>query len=81
MRITVKFFAILKDAASVSSLSIELPEGNTVWQAMEAVLLSEPRLRKFIPHCAFAVNRAYTSVETVLHDADELALIPPVSGG
>ena len=40
-----------------------------------------PALRDYLGRVAWAVNRAYVPVETQLHDGDELAVIPPVSGG
>ena len=81
MHIHVKLFAILKDFAKSSELSLQVPEGSTVGRAKEALLVVEPELRPWIARCAVAVNRAYMANETVLRDGDELALIPPVSGG
>jgi molybdopterin converting factor small subunit len=40
-----------------------------------------PALRDHLARVAWAVNRAYASIETELHEGDELAVIPPVSGG
>jgi len=40
-----------------------------------------PAIQGFLPRIAWAVNQAYVPIETELHDGDELAAIPPVSGG
>ena len=76
MRIAIRLFAGLRELAGTRSREIELPEGATaaaVWPALE--LGEEP------PGLLLAVNRAYVPRETPLADGDEVALIPPVSGG
>lgn len=81
MRVTVRLFAILRDRAGVSELTLDLPRGVTASAATQAVAEQHPSIRDFLPRVALAVNQEYASAETVLHDGDELALIPPVSGG
>ncbi|HEY7088964.1 MAG TPA: molybdopterin converting factor subunit 1 [Tepidisphaeraceae bacterium] len=81
MRITVRFFAILKDRAGVGEAKIELPEGSTVSAAVESIAARFAGVRSDLNRAAFAVNRNYAKPEQVLRDGDELALIPPVSGG
>ena len=81
MRVTVKFFAILRDRAGISERILELPEGSTAEAATRLLLEIYPKLGEHLPKSALAVNRAYGPRDTVLHDEDELALIPPVSGG
>ena len=80
MQVQVRLFATLKDRAGTAELSLSLREGATVRDAAEAVAETKP-LRDLLPRVGYAVNRCYVSPETVLHDGDELALIPPVSGG
>ncbi len=81
MTITVKFFALLRDRAGVAELSLELPGLATVGTA--AVQLAErfPGTATMLPRVAFAVNREYVPRTAELRDGDELAIIPPVSGG
>jgi len=79
--VRVRFFAILRDLAGVAEVPLELDEGATVARATEALLKWFPALREHLPRCAFAVNRAYVKPDVSLNDGDELALIPPVSGG
>ena len=81
MRVTIKFFAILKDRAGLSETQLELPDASDVAAATNAIGESFPSIRDFLPRVAHAVNRAYVPASTVLHDGDELALIPAVSGG
>ena len=81
MTVTVKLFAIVRDRAGVSELRLELPIFATVAVARDAHGERVPALRDYLGRVAWAVNRAYVPVETQLHDGDELAVIPPVSGG
>jgi molybdopterin converting factor subunit 1 len=80
-RITVKLFALLRETAGVSELSLDLPAGSTGQVAADDLAEKFPALRTFLPRCAYAINRAYAKAGDALHDGDELALIPPVSGG
>jgi molybdopterin synthase catalytic subunit len=81
MRIHVKLFAVLRERAGSEQLTLELAEGATVRAAVEQVGLRMPMIRDLLPRVAFAVNRAYVKSDATLSDGDELALIPPVSGG
>ena len=81
MRINVKLFAILRERANVAELQIELPARSTVDDGRQAILQKLPQLAPLLKRVAFAVNQSYVSTETILKDGDELALIPPVSGG
>jgi molybdopterin synthase catalytic subunit len=81
VRINVKFFAVLKDRAGVKSATIELPEKSNVSIAIESIANQFPSIRNELRRAAFAVNRNYTQSSAILSDGDELALIPPVSGG
>src|ERR671919_336449 len=82
MEIQVRLFAMLREAAGRDSLSIELPDGATVADALEAIA-GEPGLEELIGRLPVraAVNREYASDGAALSAGDELALIPPVSGG
>ena len=81
MRIHVKLFAILRDRAGVSDVELELPAGSTVSDAADALSERFPQIKSFLPRVAYAVNQTYVKADAPLSDADELALIPPVSGG
>jgi molybdopterin synthase sulfur carrier subunit len=81
MDVTVKLFAVLRDKAGVAELRLPLPEGALVSDAMEVVLQRHPVLAPFANRVACAVNLVRVDRQTVLNDGDELALLPPVSGG
>ncbi len=81
MRITIRFFAIVKDRAGLGQTTLELPPESSVATASAALAEQFPAIRDDLGRIAFAVNRTYVKPDQVLHDGDELALIPPVSGG
>jgi MoaE-MoaD fusion protein len=76
MEVTVRLFAMLRERAGASELTLELPDGARVEDALAE--LSD--LAAGLP-LVMAVNREYAESERVLDPGDELALIPPVSGG
>jgi molybdopterin converting factor subunit 1 len=81
MRIHVRLFALLKDRAGTDHLELNLPDKSTIAHAVEQVRHRFPTLADNLNHIAFALNRSYTQSNTPLQEGDELALIPPVSGG
>lgn len=81
MQVRVMLFAILRDAAGTSEVTLDLPEGARASAAGAALVEKFPSLRPYVPRVAYAINRSYCHPETELRDGDELALIPPVSGG
>jgi len=82
MIVRVRLFAVLRESAGRDSVEIELPDGATVADAIDE-LAALPSLADRLARLpvAMAVNRAYAGPETALGPGDELALIPPVSGG
>ena len=82
MEVTVQLFAMLRDRAGRDSIVLWLPDGATAAEAIEA-LRSEAELGGLIDRLPvrMAVNRDYAEPTTVLAPGDELALVPPVSGG
>ncbi|HEY1274600.1 MAG TPA: molybdenum cofactor biosynthesis protein MoaE [Thermoleophilaceae bacterium] len=76
MQVTVRLFAMLRERAGAGSVTLSLPEGARVRDALDSLA----DLAEGIP-LVMAVNREYASEDQVLDAGDELALIPPVSGG
>jgi MoaE-MoaD fusion protein len=81
MRINVKLFAILRERAGRDQLDVELECGADARAALAQVARSCPAIAELLPKIAVAVNLEYVAPNRVLQDGDELALIPPVSGG
>jgi len=82
MQVELRLFAMLRERAGRDSLALELPEGATVADALAAAA-REPGLGELLPDLPVrvAVNREYAHDDDVIGAGDELALIPPVSGG
>ena len=81
MRVTVKLFGSLREAAGSRTLDLELPAGAKVDDLREAVAHRLPSAAKLGPRVAVAVNQELASAGTALAEGDEVALLPPVSGG
>ena len=81
MNVIVRLFAVARERAGVEQFPLALSAGATVRRAGELIAETTPALRDLLPRVAFAVNREYAKPDAILHDGDELALIPPVSGG
>jgi molybdopterin synthase catalytic subunit/molybdopterin converting factor small subunit len=82
MTVRVRLFAVLRQRAGRESVDVELEAGATVADAL-AALAREPGLADVLARVPvrMAVNRDYAGPETELSPDDELALVPPVSGG
>jgi molybdopterin converting factor subunit 1 len=81
MRIEVRFFAIARDLAATAQDALQLPSGATVQDAADELARRFPNLAPSLARVRFAVNQNYVDRTSVLVDRDELAVIPPVSGG
>jgi MoaE-MoaD fusion protein len=82
MTVTVRLFAILRERAGRDSVEIELPEDATVADAFEC-LAAAPGLGELVGRLPLrmAVNREYVGDGATISPGDELAVIPPISGG
>jgi molybdopterin converting factor subunit 1 len=81
MRVRVRLFASLREAVGDATAELELGPGATAEDAWRSLVALHPALESRRPSLAAAVNRSYRGFDTVLEDGDELAFIPPVSGG
>src|SRR3954452_13209384 len=81
MQVRVLFFGILRELAGKSNDSLQLPDGGSVRDVIAQYESQIPRLKDSLSSIALAVNQQYASPETKLKDNDEVALLPPVSGG
>ncbi len=82
MFVDVRLFAMLRERAGRESVTVEVPDGATVGDAVDAVA-REHGLADLVARMpvVMAVNREYARADATLAEGDELALIPPVSGG
>ena len=80
MRVRVLFFGMLKELVGKSEECIDLREGASVRDVL-AHYGSVPRFNGALKSIAVAVNQQYAGTDTVLKPSDEIALLPPVSGG
>jgi molybdopterin synthase catalytic subunit/molybdopterin converting factor small subunit len=76
VKVSIRLFAGLRERAGRDELELELPDGARVADALAAVQHLAPGVSLVL-----AVNREYADAEVVLHAGDELAVVPPVSGG
>lgn len=81
MRVRVLFFGILKDVVGRAEESLEVPAEATLANVFEAYCQRFETLRERRPSILFARNREFATPETGLTENDEIAFLPPVSGG
>ncbi|MFQ6057504.1 MAG: molybdopterin converting factor subunit 1 [Anaerolineae bacterium] len=79
MRVKVRFFASYRELVGRRELELEVAAGATVADLWRRLGQEFPRLSAISP--AAAVNMEYVPFEVGLHDGDEVAFLPPVSGG
>jgi molybdopterin synthase sulfur carrier subunit len=80
MKIKVLAFGIAKDIFGNTSVNMELPNDSSVYNLKYSLELQYPRLKQLSSYMV-AVNNEYALPEDTLHATDEVAVIPPVSGG
>jgi molybdopterin converting factor subunit 1 len=81
MQITVRYFAGHRDITGAAEERLELEPGATIGTLWEMLTERYPRLRAYSGRLLYAVNEDYGTLATELHDGDDVAFIPPVSGG
>ena len=81
MRVRVRLFAVQRELAGTREVALELAEGATIEDAWSALVARFPNFAPGRPAMRFARNGEYTGAETRLAEGDEVACIPPVSGG
>jgi len=79
LRVQVRLFASFREAAGTTHLTCELDDGARVSDLLAQLAERIPALGA--TRGLVAVNQSYVDADAVLHDHDEVALIPPVSGG
>ena len=81
MKLRVKFFASYKEALGRDELDLELEDNSTVSDLIENLRNDHPKLGNLLETLVVSVNLEYATYDTKLKAGDEVALLPPVSGG
>lgn len=81
MRVRVLFFGLLTDVVSRREEEVDLQEGARISDLIGHYTAAFPKLGPLLSSIAVSVNREYAPTSTILRDRDEVALLPPVSGG
>ena len=80
MNIKIKFFGQHKEELNKSELNIVVDSNSNISDLLKILIKNEPKFSKFNSY-AVAVNLNYENFEYILKNGDEVAIIPPVSGG
>jgi molybdopterin synthase sulfur carrier subunit len=81
MRVTVRLFARLRDLAGTGELVRDVPSSSTAQVVWNDLVLEWPGLREYEKTISVAVNAEYSRMTADVRDGDEVAFMPPVSGG
>ncbi|HEY7790286.1 MAG TPA: molybdopterin converting factor subunit 1 [Vicinamibacterales bacterium] len=81
MRVTVRLFARLRDLTGFAELVRELPPGATVRRLWDDLVQEFPAIAPYGGSISAAVNADYARMNAAIQDGDEVAFLPPVSGG
>ena len=81
MRVTVRLFARLREIAGAETLEREVPPGATAGGVWDGLAREFPELAAYRDAVSTAVNEEYARRDAALAEGDEIAFLPPVSGG
>ena len=81
MNVQVKLFAVARQIVGSDTAAVDLPDSSTVGDLRDALARDYPALSVTLASVVFAVNSEYATDQTCLKANDEIACIPPVSGG
>ncbi|MCJ7624996.1 MAG: molybdenum cofactor biosynthesis protein MoaE [Anaerolineaceae bacterium] len=81
MKITILFFANLKENTKTGKLEIDIQAGESLAELKEKLIVLYPILEKALPNAIFAINQEFATDDAVIPEYAEVAIFPPVSGG
>jgi len=81
MDVTIKYFAAIRDIVGSAESTMQLPAGTTVGSLVRILTDTYNGVGEWAPYMRIAVNRRYAEPGTEIRPGDEVAVIPPVSGG
>lgn len=79
--VNLRYFAAMREALGRSSERVGVPSGTTAGDMLARLVTEQPKLERMRSIVLVMVNQAYAPADTILRDGDEVAFIPPVSGG
>lgn len=81
MEIKVRFFAVYREVVGQPQIDLEIDDGSNLGDLLELLFDLCPKLKRWSDSIVCSVNRKYADPDAVLHQGDDIALLPPVSGG
>ncbi len=81
MRVTVRLFARLRDIAGAAEVRRDVPAGSTIRAVWRQLADEYPDMARYERSMSSALNADYARMDAEVHDGDEIAFLPPVSGG
>ena len=81
MNIRIRYFASFREITGLNEETLSLQNDTTVAMLRYILVERYPRLQTVMERAVCAVNQQYVSLETLLHEGDEVVFIPPVGGG
>jgi MoaD family protein len=81
VRISILYFATVKDATGIRMESIDLSNDTSIREMLSKISIIYPKLKHILNNIQISVNYRIVDLNTVLKEGDEPALLPPISGG
>jgi molybdopterin converting factor subunit 1 len=81
VRITILYFASVKDVTGIRMESIDLSKDTSIREMLSKISLIYPKLKHILNIIQISVNYKIVDLNTILKEGDEVALLPPISGG
>lgn len=81
VRISILYFATVKDATGIRMESINLSNDTSIGEMLSKISIIYPKLKHILNNIQISVNYRIVDLNTVLKEGDEVALLPPISGG
>ena len=81
MRVTVRLFARLRELVGTGELHRDVPDDATVAAVWDGLTRDYPQIAPYAASMSCAVNAEYARMTSRVHDGDDVAFLPPVSGG
>jgi sulfur-carrier protein len=81
MTVRILYFAVVRERLKHDAELIDVAEGTTIEALLDELVRRYPQFATLRPACKVAVNQELAAGDRILHDGDEVALIPPVAGG